>query len=116
MKRIVSIGMVLAVISLLGGCASGEGTIAEGFRSSPTGQLLRGDIPADQYFREVARANEETRQREQFEINRDPTRAYNTQTGKVEFVPQDTQQYWNSRTRRWEFTPREPVADTGPES
>jgi hypothetical protein len=105
MLKLFSLSALLIAPLLIGGCAGGEGTIAEGFRKSPTGALLRGDIPADRYFAEVARANEESRERDQFEVNRDPTRAYNPRTGKIEHVGPNVKVYWNEQNRRWEFLP-----------
>lgn len=82
------------------GCTSDE--VA---KASPTVRLLRGEIAADQYAGELTRANAEVRSGEQFEVNREPTRAYNTATGRYEFVPEDTEQRWNEAEQRWEFTP-----------
>lgn len=107
MLKLFYLSPLLILPLLFGGCAGGEGTIAEGFRKSPTGALLRGDIPADRYFAEVARANEEAREREQFEVNRDPTRAYNPRTGKIEHVGRNAKIYWNEQNRRWEFLPHD---------
>lgn len=116
MLKVFSFLAVLCAPLFIGGCASGEGTIAEGFRKSPTGALLRGDIPADRYFAEVARANEEVRDREQFEVNRDPTRAFNPRTGKVEHVGRNAKVYWNTHSQRWEFLPHEEKVSPDPAS
>lgn len=93
----------------LSGCANYEA-------DSPTVRLFRGEIHADEYRDAVAHTNERQRAQEAFETNRVPTRAYNTRTGRFEFVPQDTVQAWNPDTQRWEFTPprdeRDPVRDT----
>jgi hypothetical protein len=102
MLRHVWLGALPALLAL-GGCATGDGQ-----SGSPTGALLRGRIAPDQYLREVERANIETREQEQREFNRENTRAYNTRTGRYEYVPADTQQYWNEHAKRWEFTPVEP--------
>lgn len=110
MKGFLYGGLGIALVGLLAGCASGEGPFAGGSRS-PTGALLRGEIAPDQYFSEVRRANVETREQEQFEVNKDPTRAYNIRTGRVEYVPEDTQQFWNPDRQRWEFVPVEDRPD-----
>ena len=78
------------------GCTSDNG--------SPTGALVRGEIAADEYLGAVREANEEARANEQFEVNREPTRAYNTKTGKVEYIPDGASQKWNEEAQRWEFT------------
>lgn len=78
------------------GCASSN---------SPTAALIRGDIAADQYFDAVSEANRQSNADAAFETNRDPTRAFNTKTGKFEYVREDTDQSWNEETQRWEFTP-----------
>lgn len=99
--------MLLPVILLLAGCASSVDT-AEGERpqrSSPTGALVRGELKPDEYFGAITKANERDRKEEQFLMNREPTRAYNTKTGKVEYVPEGTTQKWNEEAQRWEFTP-----------
>lgn len=73
--------------------------------ASPTVRLLRGDLGANQFAGAVTAANTESRAAEQFEVNRVPTRAYNTTTGRYEYLPEDTQQRWNEAEKRWEFTP-----------
>ncbi|MDP0501726.1 MAG: hypothetical protein Q7P63_16655 [Verrucomicrobiota bacterium JB022] len=72
--------------------------------NSPTGQLLAGELNRDQYLDAITAANEEQRRRDQFEFNRDPTRAFNPETGEYEFVDEDTRQEWNPDTQRWEIT------------
>lgn len=95
---VVSLGSLL-----LAGCSS----FSDIETRSPTLALLRGDITPDQYDDALTAANERVAAEEEFERNKVPTRAYNTKTGKFEFVPEDTQQQWNPETERWEFTPRE---------
>ncbi|KAF0096331.1 MAG: hypothetical protein E1N59_298 [Puniceicoccaceae bacterium 5H] len=73
--------------------------------NSPTGQLLSGELKRDQYFDAITAANEEQRKRDQFEVDRDPTRAYNPATGEYEFVDEDTRQVWNPDKQRWEISP-----------
>jgi hypothetical protein len=90
--------------SLLVGCATGE--VAE---ASPTVRLIRGQLHPADYAGEVTRANEATRDAEQFEVNREATRAYNTATGRYEFVPEDSEQRWNEEEQRWEFSPADPA-------
>jgi hypothetical protein len=90
---------------LLVGCASPESGDEAPKRSSPTGALLRGEIEADEYLEAVTEANKESRAAEQFEMDKEPTRAYNTKTQRIEYVPEGTSQSWNEKTQRWEFTP-----------
>lgn len=104
MKRFCYGSLAAAVLMGWVGCANGP---FSGESRSPTGALLRGEIAADQYFSEVKRANEDTRRQQQFEVDRDSTRAYNIRTGQVEYVPEDTQQFWNPERQRWEFVPVE---------
>jgi len=73
--------------------------------ASPTVRLFRGELHPDDYTNELTRANEEVRDTAQFDINRQPTRAYNTVSGAYEYVPEDTEQRWNEAEQRWEFTP-----------
>lgn len=95
----------LLLVSFLTGCASNEGVISQGLRESPTGKLVRGEIHPDQYLSEVEKANENANAQAQFEMDREPTRAFNTKTKRFEYVPKDTQQYWSEENQRWEFTP-----------
>ena len=95
---------VLCLFALLG-CASDDSVISQGLRESPAGKLIRGEIHPDQYLEEVEKANENDNARAQFEVNREPTRAFNTKTKQFEYVPQDTRQYWSEENQRWEFTP-----------
>ncbi len=90
----------LLVGLVVGGCTSDD--VAE---ASPTMRLFRGEIAADEYADEITAANIQTQQAAQFEVNREPTRAYNTKSGNYEYVPEDTQQRWNEEDQRWEFTP-----------
>ena len=87
------------LVLFLGGCATGG--------DSPTTALVRGEITADEYLDAIEEANEEERANAQFEFNKEPTRAYNTKTGRFEYVPEGTSQSWNEDTQRWEFTPVE---------
>ena len=73
--------------------------------ATPTGGFLRGELSADEYFGAIKEANERDRKEEQFLMNREPTRAYNTKTGRIEYVPEGTVQKWNEANQRWEFTP-----------
>jgi hypothetical protein len=96
----ISIGAAL----LLTACAGSESPA--GYRNtSPTAALLRGDIATDQYLHAVRDANVEANASAQFEVNREPTRAFNTRSERFEFVPDGTVQKWNPLTQRWEFTP-----------
>jgi hypothetical protein len=90
---------------VLSGCGTMEPTDGLGKSRSPTQALVRGEITADEYLGAVRQANEEARADDQFEVNKEPTRAYNTQTGRFEYVPEGTYQKWNEQTQRWEFTP-----------
>ena len=38
-------------------------------------------------------------------MDKEPTRAYNTKTGSIEYVPEGTVQKWNEENQRWEFSP-----------
>lgn len=102
--RYFQLACVLALLAL-GGCSSGNGPISEGLRNSPSGSLISGEIGPGEYLDRVEEANAQDREAARLEFNRDDTRAYNTFTGKVEYVPKDTQQYWNDKKQRWEFTP-----------
>ena len=95
----------LLPVVLLAGCASPEAPEGESRASSPTGALVRGEIKADEYLEKITEANVEARESEQFEFNREPTRAYNTKTGRFEYVPEGAAQKWNEENQRWEFTP-----------
>lgn len=88
------------------GCAETRDTIVQDTKTSPIGRLVSGDIEAGEYFQAVEEANIESREREERERNySDSTKAYNTETGRYEYVPRDTQQKWNDEKQRWEFTP-----------
>ncbi len=102
MKSAVLPSLICAGALLL---STGCGTFGEYEADSPTVRLLRGEITANQFRDDVAHTNERQRADEAFEQNRVPTRAFNTKTGRFEFVPQDTVQSWNPDTQRWEFTP-----------
>jgi hypothetical protein len=95
----------LAVL-VLSGCNSPAPTPEQtGPSRSPTSALIRGELTADEYLNAITKANEEDRANEQFELNKEPTRAYNTKTQRFEYVPEGTTQRWNEDTKRWEFTP-----------
>lgn len=98
--------LILLILPLfLVGCTSsdpGEGTTRSG---SPTGALLRGELQADEYLEAVTEANKQARADEQFELDKEPTRAFNTKTQKIEYVPEGTVQKWSEENQRWEFTP-----------
>jgi hypothetical protein len=99
--------MLLLASLLLTACASsvdpetGEATQAR----SPAGGLLSGELSPDEYFGAITKANERDREEQQFMLNREPTRAYNIKTGRIEYVPEGTVQKWNEEYQRWEFTP-----------
>jgi hypothetical protein len=96
---------VLAAL-LLAGCASGiPGEEGEAKARTPTGALIRGELKADEYFGAITEANEKERENESLLMNLEPTRAFNTKSGKFEYVPEGTTQKWNEETQRWEFTP-----------
>ena len=91
---------------LLAGCAGPDSPY--GMASSPggLGAVLRGEAGAEDYLRSVEQRNLETRESAELARNAPTERAFNTRTGRVEFVPADTEQRWNPERRRWEFTPR----------
>ncbi len=91
--------LLLLGAAFLAGCATGS--------ESPTTALVRGELSADEYLEAIKDANEEERANAQFQFNKEPTRAYNTNTGRFEYVPEGTTQSWNEETQRWEFTPVE---------
>ncbi|MGA1204235.1 MAG: hypothetical protein ACO3ZW_00270 [Opitutales bacterium] len=104
--------MMWKIILLLSGliltaCASSvdTGDSAAPDRASPTEALVRGELEPEDYFKALTKANERDRSEEQFLMNREPTRAYNTKTGRIEYVPEGTTQKWNEEAQRWEFTP-----------
>lgn len=99
------VGSLLFLAAVVSGCASLSDTVRDGWRESPTGSLVRGDIAPGEFLGAVTRANEEARRREQFEFNRDRNRAYNRKTGRIEHVPEGADVTWNEETERWEFTP-----------
>lgn len=107
-----------ALALLLCGCGllvgSGCAGLGEYETDSPTLRLIRGEIHPDQFGDAVSETNERQRAQEAFEHNRVPTRAYNTRTGRFEFVPQDTVQSWNPQTERWEFTPPKDAHEQDP--
>lgn len=97
----------LLAVLLLAGCASGipGEEQSQSNASTPTGALIRGELKADEYFGAITKANEQERENEQLLMNLEPTRAFNTKSGKFEYVPEGTTQKWNEETQRWEFTP-----------
>lgn len=97
--------LILTSLSFLAGCASQEFNRENADTGSPTGALLRGDISSEQYLEAIADANAATRSEELFLLNKEPTRAYNTKTKRIEYLPEGTTQKWNETTQRWEFTP-----------
>jgi hypothetical protein len=97
--------LLIPMLAVLGCTSGNERPVADGIRNSPIGSLARGEIAPDQYFERVREANEADHQRESLDRGRDNTMAFNTITGRYEFVPPDTQQRWNEETLRWEFTP-----------
>ena len=102
---LVRVGWVFLFFAGIPGCASLSETVRDGWRESPTGSLVRGDIAAGEYLGAVTRANEEARKRDQLEFNRERNRAYNRTTGRIEHVPDDADVFWNEETERWEFIP-----------
>jgi hypothetical protein len=102
------VGCVVFLAAGMAGCASLSETVRDGWRESPTGSLVRGDIAPGEFLGAVTRANEEARRREQFEFNRERNRAFNRNTGRIEHVPDDADVFWNEETERWEFTPVAP--------
>ena len=93
-------------ILFFAGCNSpAPGPEETGPSRSPTGALIRGELTADEYLSAITKANEEDRASEQFDLNKEPTRASNTKTQRFEYVPEGTFQEWNEETQRWEFTP-----------
>ena len=99
--------ILISVSLLLTACASSvDQEAGERKRSSsPTGGLFRGELSADEYFDALTQANERDRKEQQFLMDREPTRAFNTKTGKIEYVPEGTVQKWSEANQRWEFTP-----------
>ena len=91
---------------ILAGCNSPAPTPEEtGPSRSPTSALIRGELTADEYLSAITKANKADRANDQFELNKEPTRAFNTKTQRFEYVPEGTTQKWNEETQRWEFTP-----------
>lgn len=84
----------------LAGCAGGP----EPAHPTPLGSLLSGTIAPEEYLQEVEQANRAAQEQERLDFNRETERAYNTRTGRYEYVPRDTTQRWNPETGRWEFT------------
>lgn len=104
LKGVPSKALIVVITFLLSGCAGNESP--SGYRNtSPTAALMRGEIDREEYLAAVRKANEEAREGEQFEVDKEPTRSYNTRTQRVEYVPEGTEQSWNPATKRWEFTP-----------
>ena len=93
------------IACLFAGCASQEFSSSNPDTGSPTGALLRGDITSEEYLKAIADANAANRSEELFLLNKEPTRAYNTKTKKIEYLPEGTSQKWNEDKQRWEFTP-----------
>lgn len=99
--------ILISVSLLLTACASSVDPESGERRqsTSPTGGFLRGELSADEYFGAITEANERDRREQQFLMDKEPTRAYNTKTGRIEYVPEGTVQKWNETNQRWEFTP-----------
>lgn len=95
----------ILTLCFLTGCASQEFNRENPDTGSPTGALLRGDISSEEYLKAIADANAANRSEELFLLNKEPTRAYNTKTKRIEYLPEGTSQKWNETTQRWEFTP-----------
>lgn len=100
-------GMAVFATLALGGCASqtdspyGYGS----FHETPLGGLVSGRSGVQDYLRGVEESNLQTRASQTRDVNQDSARAWNTETGRFEFVPPDTAQRWNEEQQRWEFTP-----------
>lgn len=101
--KTVAVSLLLSLF--LVGCATADYSEEKPKSGSPTGALLRGELEADDYLEAITEANKESRAFEQFEMNREPTRAFNTRTQRFQYVPDGTDQEWNEETQRWEFTP-----------
>lgn len=97
--------LVILLGGLLVGCASSERPVSTGIEESPTVSLLRGETEPDEFLREIERNNVETREQEQFEMNREDTRVYNTVTKRWEFMEPNSGQVWDEAEQRWEYTP-----------
>lgn len=95
--------LILAIA--ITGCSTQEFTREDPKTGSPTGALLRGDLTSEEYLKAIADANAANRSEELFLLNKEPTRAYNTKTQKIEYLPEGTSQKWNEAKQRWEFTP-----------
>lgn len=102
MKAVI---ILLGLSVFLAGCASSTPEEGAARSGSPTGALLRGELQADEYLGAVTEANKKARADEQFELNKEPTRAFNTKTQRIEYVPEGTTQKWSEKNQRWEFTP-----------
>ncbi len=90
-------------VALLAGCSSTD--FLGSVKDSPIASLVVGDTYPDEYLQKVEAANRSARRQEQLETNTPTERAYNTVSGRYEFVPADTEQRWNEKEQRWEFTP-----------
>ena len=101
--KTVAVSLLLSLFLL--GCATAEYSEENPKSGSPTAALLRGELQADEYLDAITEANKESRIAEQFEMNKEPTRAFNTRTQRFEYVPDGMVQKWNEKTQRWEFTP-----------
>lgn len=89
--------------AILTGCSSTD--FSGSVKDSPIASLVVGDTYPDEYLQKVEAANRSAREQEQLETNAPTERAYNTVSGRYEFVPPDTEQRWNEKDQRWEFTP-----------
>ncbi len=107
MNRFQPLGFACLCALTLGaaGCSSTAETVRDGWRESPTGSLVRGDIEPNEYFGAIQRANEEANHRQQFEANIRNERVFNTKTERFEHLPKDHPRVWNPKTNRWEYTP-----------
>ncbi|MDX2109406.1 MAG: hypothetical protein SFY80_04105 [Verrucomicrobiota bacterium] len=89
---------------ILSGCSSTSDS-STGYQGSPIVGLVAGQTYPDEYLQKVEKNNREANAAEKLEHNKPTERAYNTVSGKYEFVPSDTEQRWNAKEQRWEFTP-----------
>lgn len=104
--KLVAVSLFLSCLGILFlGCGSYEFSRENPETGSPTEALLTGKLMADEYLDAVKEANEESRKVQQFEVNKEPNRAFNTVAKRFEYVPEGTTQKWNENTQRWEFTP-----------
>ena len=103
-RPLIFVSLLLLGAAFTVGCETGQ----QGITKSPA-RAATSSAPNDLegFIQKVKRTNEEARDREMREQNVEAVRAFNRETGKYEYVPLDSLQYWNEKEKRWEFTPRE---------